>query len=241
MLHIKANILIYKISILTWAFANTNLKACAHLMMTIIKPSALESRVLSFSDWILFVLRKMTYLDWVNINFIMHACWQNYIFCTRTDKRYYYHLNKWHTAHINHNDFQVSQDQETKVPRKEVVQLTFLPFLQCSVLHGSSWVSNNLGFLSLPHPTALRQKGRQSSREEKMKCFLIQLKITMGLNSKTQSCWTKKIKMYHLGSLSFSFSLNDLLPLVLFGFFYVELSSLRLLLGCTETYTTLTL
>lgn len=36
---------------------------------------------------------------------------------------------------------------------------------------------------------------------------------------------------HHLGGLSFSFGLDDLLPLVLFGLLHVELSSLRLLLG----------
>lgn len=46
-----------------------------------------------------------------------------------------------------------------------------------------------------------------------------------------------RVWTHHLGSLSFSFSLDDLLFLVLFGFFYIELSSLRLLLGCTGTYT----
>lgn len=37
---------------------------------------------------------------------------------------------------------------------------------------------------------------------------------------------------HHFGSLSFSFSLDDLLSLVLLGFLHIELSSLRLLLGC---------
>lgn len=38
---------------------------------------------------------------------------------------------------------------------------TFLPFSLCSVLRGSSWVSNNLGFLWLPHPAVWRQGDRQ--------------------------------------------------------------------------------
>lgn len=38
---------------------------------------------------------------------------------------------------------------------------TFLPFSLCSVLRGSSSVSNNLGFLWLPHPAVWRQGDRQ--------------------------------------------------------------------------------